>query len=348
MPASTLRLLLLPTLYCGALLAACPAMAAPPGPASPAPASCTGLLRQDFLRLQDEKPQSLCQYSGKVVVVVNTASFCGFTPQYQGWKRCTPSTRTRPGGAGLSFQRFRAGNRQQQGDRGLLREHLRGEIPDVHQNRVTGKDANPLFKQLAAKTGTTPRWNFYKYVIARDGSQRHELQLEGRPIQPAFPSQRSKSSLQFADPQNWQSFGRGRPLSLTKIYLSNLSPGELPGIRALILTCAQFALARQAAQAKNSFIVAKPSGPSRFSCNPGALLLLPPSLVRAGALRSIFIFPAGKAPPHERRVLRFSGLRIRTLPDLLRNTDLLDCKLKPCPRRPARRTVPKRTRCDTA
>ena len=46
--------------------------------------ACTGLLQQSFLRLQDEKPQSLCQYSGKVVVVVNTASFCGFTSQYQG------------------------------------------------------------------------------------------------------------------------------------------------------------------------------------------------------------------------------------------------------------------------
>ena len=42
---------------------------------------------------------------------------------------------------------------------------------------------------------------------------------------------------------------------------------------------------------KNSFIVAKLSEPIRFSCNPGALLLLPPSLVRAGALRSIFITP---------------------------------------------------------
>ena len=46
--------------------------------------SCTGLLKQNFLRLQDEKPQSLCQYQGKVVVAVNTASFCGFTSQYRG------------------------------------------------------------------------------------------------------------------------------------------------------------------------------------------------------------------------------------------------------------------------
>ena len=43
------------------------------------------------------------------------------------------------------------------------------KFPMFTKTSVTGKDANPLFKQLAAKTGTPPRWNFYKYVIARDG-----------------------------------------------------------------------------------------------------------------------------------------------------------------------------------
>ena len=52
--------------------------------ASPAEANCPALLQQNLFRLQDEKPQSLCQYSGKVLVVVNTASFCGFTSQYEG------------------------------------------------------------------------------------------------------------------------------------------------------------------------------------------------------------------------------------------------------------------------
>ncbi len=47
-------------------------------------ASCPALLQHSFPRLQDEKPQSLCQYSGKVLLVVNTASYCGFTGQYEG------------------------------------------------------------------------------------------------------------------------------------------------------------------------------------------------------------------------------------------------------------------------
>ena len=43
------------------------------------------------------------------------------------------------------------------------------KFPMFTKSSVAGKDANPLFKQLSAKTGTAPKWNFYKYVIARDG-----------------------------------------------------------------------------------------------------------------------------------------------------------------------------------
>lgn len=46
--------------------------------------NCPALLDREFPRLQDEKPQNLCQYAGQVVLVVNTASYCGFTPQYKG------------------------------------------------------------------------------------------------------------------------------------------------------------------------------------------------------------------------------------------------------------------------
>ena len=46
--------------------------------------ACPRVLQHTILRLQDEKPQALCQFAGQVVVVVNTASFCGFTSQYKG------------------------------------------------------------------------------------------------------------------------------------------------------------------------------------------------------------------------------------------------------------------------
>ena len=47
-------------------------------------AACPSLLQHQFARLQDEAPQNLCQYAGKTILVVNTASYCGFTNQYQG------------------------------------------------------------------------------------------------------------------------------------------------------------------------------------------------------------------------------------------------------------------------
>jgi glutathione peroxidase len=53
-------------------------------PAATPSAACPALLSRSFNRLQDEAPQNLCQYAGKAILVVNTASFCGFTKQYEG------------------------------------------------------------------------------------------------------------------------------------------------------------------------------------------------------------------------------------------------------------------------
>ena len=53
-------------------------------PAQAAAAVCPPLLQHTFGRLQDDKPQPLCQYTGKVLLVVNTASYCGYTSQYEG------------------------------------------------------------------------------------------------------------------------------------------------------------------------------------------------------------------------------------------------------------------------
>ena len=50
-------------------------------------ATCPPILQKSFNRLQDDAPQNLCQYAGKVLLVVNTASYCGFTPQYEGLEK---------------------------------------------------------------------------------------------------------------------------------------------------------------------------------------------------------------------------------------------------------------------
>ena len=140
------------------------------GAATPEGSACPALLQQNVLRLQDEKPQSLCQYAGKVVVVVNTASFCGFTPQYEGLEALHMKYKDQ----GLVVLGFPSNDfSQESGSNKQIADFCENtfgvKFPMFTKTSVSGKDASPLFKQLSAKTGTSPKWNFYKYVISRNG-----------------------------------------------------------------------------------------------------------------------------------------------------------------------------------
>ena len=142
-----------------------------PVQAQPAAAVCPALLNKQFPRLQDEKPQSLCQYAGKVLLVVNTASYCGFTPQYKGLEALYSRYRDR----GLVVLGFPSNDFAQESgsnkDIADFCENTYGvKFPMFGKSSVRGADANPLFKELAAKTGRQPLWNFHKYVVARDGT----------------------------------------------------------------------------------------------------------------------------------------------------------------------------------
>ena len=132
--------------------------------------ACPKILQHTVARLQDEKPQALCQYAGQVVVVVNTASFCGFTPQYKGLEALSAKYKDR----GLVVLGFPSNDFSQEPDSNAkiadFCDNTFGvKFPMFVKTTVRGKDALPLFKQLAEQTGTTPKWNFYKYVISRDG-----------------------------------------------------------------------------------------------------------------------------------------------------------------------------------
>lgn len=146
------------------------ASGAPAHAALPA-AGCPASLNHTFARLQDEKPQSLCQYAGQVVLVVNTASYCGYTPQYKGLEALYDKYRSR----GLVVLGFPSNDFEQ--EKGSNREiadfceNTYGvRFPMLAASHVKGAEANPMYLQLAQATGQAPRWNFYKYLIARDGA----------------------------------------------------------------------------------------------------------------------------------------------------------------------------------
>ena len=133
-------------------------------------ASCPALLQHSFPRLQDEKPQSLCQYSGKVLLVVNTASYCGFTGQYEGLEQLHARYRDK----GLVVLGFPSNDfAQESGNNQQIAEFCANtygvKFPMFAKSSVAGAQASPFFRQLAEATGQKPRWNFYKYLIGRDG-----------------------------------------------------------------------------------------------------------------------------------------------------------------------------------
>lgn len=148
-----------------------PALSASEGGSSSTPATkCPATLQHSFLRLQDEKPQTLCQYSGKVVLVVNTASFCGFTGQYEGLEQLYARYQKR----GLVVLGFpsndfsqETGSNQQIAD--FCENTFGVKFPMFVKSSVKGADASPLFRQLAQLSGRAPLWNFHKYLLGRDG-----------------------------------------------------------------------------------------------------------------------------------------------------------------------------------
>ena len=134
--------------------------------------NCSALLSHTFPRLQDEAPQNLCQYQGKVILVVNTASYCGFTSQYEGLEKIYAKYKDR-GFVVLGFPSNDFGQ-QEPGSNKEIAEFCKNtydvKFPMFSKSVVSGNNPNPLFKMLIAKTGTTPKWNFYKYLIDRNGN----------------------------------------------------------------------------------------------------------------------------------------------------------------------------------
>ncbi len=161
------------TALCAGLpaFAAQPVVAAAAAPAAVAPAACPAILKQTFNRLQDEAPQNLCQYAGKVVLVVNTASYCGFTKQYEGLE----ALYARYGSKGLvvlgfpsnDFGNQEPGNSKDIAD--LCYNTYGVKFPMFAKSVVSGASPNPFYADLIKQTGKTPAWNFHKYLIDRNG-----------------------------------------------------------------------------------------------------------------------------------------------------------------------------------
>ncbi|MCJ0765818.1 glutathione peroxidase [Variovorax terrae] len=132
--------------------------------------ACPATLQYSFPRLQDEKPQALCQYAGKVLLVVNTASYCGFTPQYKGLEALYAKYKDR----GLVVLGFPSNDfSQEPGANKQIADFCENtfgvKFPMFAKTSVSGGQTNAFYRLLAEKSGQRPLWNFHKYLLGRDG-----------------------------------------------------------------------------------------------------------------------------------------------------------------------------------
>ncbi|NKE47290.1 glutathione peroxidase [Roseomonas frigidaquae] len=134
-------------------------------------AAAPGQTAFDFrLEALEGGPLALADFRGRALLVVNTASFCGFTPQYEGLQ----ALHDRFAARGFSVIGVPSNDfRQESADAAKIREFCETvygiTFPMAGLTTVRGPHAHPLFTWLAARAGGPPRWNFHKYLVARDG-----------------------------------------------------------------------------------------------------------------------------------------------------------------------------------
>jgi glutathione peroxidase len=134
---------------------------------------CPALLNHSFSRLQTGKTESLCQYRGKVLLIVNTASYCGYTHQFEGLEALYRKYKDR-GLVVLGFPTNDFGG-QEPGTNAEIAEFCRltygVEFPMFEKSSIKSLKSNPLFAELVSRTGQSPSWNFHKFVLDRDGNR---------------------------------------------------------------------------------------------------------------------------------------------------------------------------------
>lgn len=138
---------------------------------TPANAACPATLSHTVQRLQDEAPQNLCQYAGKVILVVNTASYCGYTVQYEGLEKLYATYKDK----GLVVLGFASNDfgQQEPGANKEIAEFCNNtygvKFPMFAKTSVIGPNSNAFYQSLMKAGATPPKWNFHKILLDREG-----------------------------------------------------------------------------------------------------------------------------------------------------------------------------------
>lgn len=140
--------------------------------AADATSGCSPLVNVDVRRLNGKEDVNLCRaYQGKVMLIVNTASKCAFTSQYEGLEELYAKFKAK-GLVVLGFPSNDFGN-QEPGSEVQIQSFCRMtygvQFPMFAKTQVRKNNADPLYRNLGEAAGEYPAWNFHKYLLDRNG-----------------------------------------------------------------------------------------------------------------------------------------------------------------------------------
>ena len=139
---------------------------------STATAACPALLDVSLPTLTEDAA-SLCRYEGKLLLVVNTASQCGYTPQYEGLEKLHRRYRDK-GLVVVGFPSNDFGGQEPGSNKEIARfceVNYGVSFPMYGKTAVAKGAVNPFYEKLARASGARPRWNFHKYLVDRNGAK---------------------------------------------------------------------------------------------------------------------------------------------------------------------------------
>ncbi|MCY1289117.1 putative glutathione peroxidase [compost metagenome] len=133
-------------------------------------ADCPALLQGELPKLRAKESIDLCQqFAGKPLLIVNTASYCGFAPQFKGLEALYKQYQAQGLEViGVPSNDFKQEDADTEATAKVCYVNYGVTFTMTEPQVVTGEQAIPLFKGLAEQSGP-PRWNFYKYVVDRQG-----------------------------------------------------------------------------------------------------------------------------------------------------------------------------------
>ena len=135
-------------------------------------AACPQLLDVKMSTLSEDDV-SLCRFEGKVLLVVNTASQCGYTPQYEGLEALHRRYKDK-GLVVMGFPSNDFGGQEPGSNKEIAafcETNYGVTFPMFAKSSVAKGDVNPFYERLARASNSRPRWNFHKYLVDRKGEK---------------------------------------------------------------------------------------------------------------------------------------------------------------------------------